>query len=147
MESVTWKPFAGLSTLRKEMEDLFRRSLGESAMPSLVSDGGAWVPSVNISEDKEAIMLKVELPGLESIEVSLHKSILTIRGEKTVQQEEKEEQILYRERYQGAFQRSFQLPCAVKEDKIDAAFKNGVLEIRIPKGEEAKQKQILIKDK
>ena len=114
-----------------------------------MADGGAWAPSIDISEDKEAIMLKAELPGLESkdIEVSLHNSIFTIRGEKKVEQEKKDERVHYRERYHGTFQRSFQLPCPVKEDKIDATFKNGVLEIRIPKAEEAKKKQILIKDK
>lgn len=149
MELVTWKPFAGLSALRRELDDLFRRSLGESGSPSLLSEGGAWAPSMDISEDKEALMMKAELPGLEAkdIEVSLHSSIFTLRGEKKIEQEKKDEQVHYRERYQGTFQRSFQLPCPVKEDKIEATFKNGVLEIRIPKAEEAKKKQILIKDK
>lgn len=87
------------------------------------------------------------LPGLEAkdIDVSISGDILTIKGEKKKEEEKKDEHFHYCERYAGSFQRSLRLPVGVRSDQVEAAFKNGVLNITIPKAEEAKKKQIEIK--
>ncbi len=88
--------------------------------------------------------MKTELPGLEKkdVEVKLTDSRLTIKGEKKKEEEVKEEDYFYSERSYGAFARVLQLPCQVKGDKVKASFKNGVLEVKLPKSEEAKSRSV-----
>jgi len=148
MELVPWRPFGReLSALRREMDDLWTRFLGESPLARKWAE--EWSPSVDLTETKGSFLIKAELPGLEAkdVDVSLSGNVLTIKGEKKKEEEEKDEHHHYLERYYGAFQRSFQLPANVKADKIDATFEKGVLKIRLPKKEEAKKKQIEIKAK
>ena len=106
-----------------------------------------WAPSVDISETDGKVMVKAELPGLDpkDIDVEVSGDLLVLRGEKSKEEERKDERYYCRERYSGSFQRSFRLPTGVESDKVDAQFKNGVLTIEIPKSEESKQKKISIK--
>ncbi|MCK4391183.1 MAG: Hsp20/alpha crystallin family protein [Desulfobacterales bacterium] len=145
MEITPWRPFGELSTLRREMDTLWNRFFGETRFPKVFAQ--EWMPSVDISETKENLVAKVELPGLEAkdIDISISGDVLTVRGEKKREKEKKEEHYHYRERYSGSFQRSFRLPVGVQGDKVDATFKNGVLKITLPKAEEAKKKEIEIK--
>ena len=145
MEIVPRSPFGELSTLRREMDDLWNRFFGETRLPRILAR--EWLPSVDISETKDNLVVKAELPGLEAkdIDVSISGDVLTIRGEKKKEEEKKDEHFHYRERYAGSFQRSLRLPAGVRSDEVEAAFKNGVLNITIPKAEEAKKKQIEIK--
>jgi HSP20 family protein len=147
MELVPWRPFSGLSSFRKEMDDLWSRFFGD--LPTVRRFEGEWSPSVDVSETKDDFLVKAELPGLEAkdVNVGISGNLLTIKGEKKREEEEKDEHHHYVERYCGSFQRSFQLPANVKTDKIDATFDKGVLKIKLPKTEEAKEKEIKIKVK
>jgi HSP20 family protein len=106
-----------------------------------------WSPSVDIAETNGSVTITAELPGLEAkdIDVDVSGDILTLRGEKKLDKEKKEERYYCRERYHGTFQRSFRLPPGVQSDHVDAKFKNGVLTIDIPKSEMGKQKKIEVK--
>jgi HSP20 family protein len=148
MELTPWRPFGKeLSSLRREMDRMWDRFMGETPFPRIFR--GEWAPSVDISEDKNSVVVKAELPGMEAkdVEVNLTDNVLTIKGEKKEEKEQKDERRHVIERYHGSFERSFQLPGKVQSDKIDAVFEKGVLKITLPKTEEAKKKEIKIKVK
>jgi len=147
MELVPWKPFGQIGSLRKEMDRLWNRFLSET--PSLGAFTEGWLPSVDMSETKDSFIIKAELPGMDAkdVTVSLSGDILTIQGEKKKEEEEKDESHHCIERYYGSFQRVFQLPTAVKGDKVEASFDKGILKVILPKVEEAKKKQIEVKVK
>jgi len=107
---------------------------------------GAWAPAVDIYETPDSIVLQAELPGLskEDIDIQVRDSVLILKGERRSEKEVKEGNYLRVERAYGGFQRAFTLPAAVQADKIRAVFKDGVLDVNIPKAEEAKPKQIKI---
>jgi HSP20 family protein len=147
MEIVPWRPFGELSPFRKEMDRLWDRFLGQTPFARTLT--GMWSPSVDISETKDNFVVKAELPGLEAkdVNVSISGDILTIKGEKKAEEEEKDEHYHRIERYSGSFQRVFQLPSGVKADKIEAIFDKGILKVTLPKVEEAKKKEIEVKVK
>ena len=147
MELMPWRPFGELGSIRSEMDRLWNKFLGET--PFVRSFTEEWSPSVDISQTKDKLVIKAELPGLDAkdVNVSISGDLLTIKGEKKKEEEEKDEHHHYMERYYGSFQRSFQLPVNVKTDKIEATFDKGVLKITLPKTEEAKKKEIEIKVK
>jgi HSP20 family protein len=105
------------------------------------------MPSLDVYEEKDTVVVKAELPGMkkEDIEVNLAGENLTIKGEKKEDKEVKEDNYYRRERSYGSFLRTVALPCEVKSDEIKASFKDGVLEILLPKTEEAKKKAISVK--
>jgi len=113
------------------------------------SEFTAWTPAVDITEHDDQFVVKVELPGVnkDDVKITLENNILTIRGEKKQEKETKKENYHRVERSYGSFQRSFTLPMTVKSDKIDAVYKDGILQIALPKAEEAKPKQIEVKVK
>ena len=151
-ELTTWKPFKELTPfkdfdrMRKEMDRLWGSFL-EVGSRRRGEDDTEWYPSVDIAETKNVVVVKVELPGMDpkDIDVSLSDGMLTIKGEKKQEREEKEENYHLVERSYGSFTRSVGLPKEVKHDKISASYKNGVLKIVLPKSEEAKQKEVKIK--
>jgi HSP20 family protein len=147
MELSPWRPFGELSPFRKEMDRLWNRFLGET--PFAKTSNEMWSPSVDILETKDDFVVKAELPGLEAkdVNVSISGNVLTIKGEKKAEEEEKDEHYHRVERYSGSFQRVFQLPSGVKADKVEANFDKGVLKVILPKVEEAKKKQIEVKVK
>jgi HSP20 family protein len=104
------------------------------------------VPSLDMYEEKDQIVVKVELPGLskDDVEVNLTGSMLTIKGEKKREQEVKEADYYRSEREYGSIYRSVDLPAEVKTDEVKATFKDGVLEIHLPKTEEAKKKAVRV---
>jgi HSP20 family protein len=108
-----------------------------------------WTPAVDIAEHADEYSVRVELPGVDKddVKITLESNILTIRGEKKKETEEKGKNFHRMERAYGSFQRSFTLPTTVKSDKIDALYKDGILTIHLPKAEEAKPKQIEVKVK
>jgi HSP20 family protein len=108
-----------------------------------------WTPAVDIVEQENEYVVKMELPGVnkDEVKISLESNILTIKGEKKQEKEEQSKNLHRIERSYGSFQRSFTLPTTVKSDKIDAVFKDGVLSVSLPKAEEAKPKQIEVKVK
>ncbi|HYB21976.1 MAG TPA: Hsp20/alpha crystallin family protein [Thermodesulfobacteriota bacterium] len=118
-----------------------RSPFGEEEMAQ-----GAWIPAVDIYETKESIVLNVELPGVtkEDISLEVKDSTLTIKGEKKLEKNVKEENFHRMERTYGSFTRAFTLPSTVQQDKVKAKFRDGILEIMLPKAEEARPKQIKV---
>lgn len=112
------------------------------------TNGGTWLPPVNVEETKEEMVLTAELPGMthEDIEIELENNVLSISGEKAEERTEGEEDRRYHlwERRYGSFQRSFTLPRTVMADDISATFDSGVLTVRLPKAPEAKGRRIEI---
>jgi HSP20 family protein len=106
----------------------------------------AWNPAVDILEKENEFVITAELPGMEAkdIEVSLENNVLAIKGERHFEKEAKEENYHRVEREYGRFSRSFSLPVPVKEEKVTAEFKNGLLKIVLPKKEEVKARVIKI---
>jgi HSP20 family protein len=147
MELVPRRLFGELSPFRKEMDKLWDRFLGETHFDRTSAE--TWSPLVDISETKDNFVVKAELPGLEAkdVNVSISGDILTVKGEKKAEEEEKDENYHRIERYSGSFQRVFQLPSGVKADKVKATFDKGVLKVTLPKVEDAKKKKIEVKIK
>ncbi len=140
-----WSAFDQLNRLRDEIDQVFQSSFGNWGGNAGFFEG--WSPAVDLMEDKDKFTVKAELPGMkkEEIDVSLHGDTLSICGERKKEEERKEGETYRSERYFGRFQRSVQLPQAVDGTKIEAAYREGVLTITLPKTEEAKRKQIEIK--
>lgn len=134
--------FDRLSSLRDEVNRLFDFSL--PARDSGLFSG--WSPTLDVFDDKDSLVVKVELPGLkkDEINISLHEGVLTVSGERKRETEKKEGESFRSERYFGKFQRSVTLPTAVDSNKVSAAYKDGVLTVELPKAEEAKPKQIAV---
>jgi HSP20 family protein len=146
MGLIRWDPFREMSSLQERMNRLMsdfrtRSPFGEEEMAQ-----GAWIPAVDIYETKESIVLNVELPGVtkEDIALEVKDSTLTIKGEKKLEKNVKEENFHRLERSYGSFTRAFTLPSTVQQDKVKAKFRDGILEIMLPKAEEAKPKQIKV---
>lgn len=145
-----WQAFSELSRWEQELERLFD-SFVERRM-GLPSSGGLWplrssnVPAVDIYEDEDDLVAKIELPGLvkEDIDVSVSNHTLTVKAEKKAEEEIKRENYHRIERSRGALRRSVSLPADVETEQIKANFKNGVLEIRMPRspGEYHRQQRI-----
>jgi HSP20 family protein len=147
MELVPWRPFGELRSFRNEMDRLWNRFLGERPFGRTFTE--EWLPSIDVTETKDNLLIMAELPGLEAkdVDVSVSGDILTIKGEKKKEEEEKDEHYYHCERYCGSFQRSFRLPVNIEADKVEATFDKGVLKVTLPKAEEAKKKKIEIKVK
>ncbi|HUJ79624.1 MAG TPA: Hsp20/alpha crystallin family protein [Nitrospiria bacterium] len=147
------KPFSGLTQMEREMERWFDDMMGRPRFRLGLPDW--WrrrelmprQPAVEIAEDKEQVIVTAEIPGLKKgdIQVNLSDTLLTISGERKEETEKREKGYYYSERSYGSFTRSIQLPAEVKTDKASATFKDGVLEIRLPKTEQAKQREVTIK--
>ena len=139
-----YEPLKELANLREEMDRMWNRFFGE--WPSREAFRGEWAPSVDVSETKENILVKAEVPGMnpKDIDISLANDILTIKGKKQQETEEKEENYHRIERSYGSFSRSIRLPRDVIGEKIKASYKNGVLTITLPKSEEAKEIKIQV---
>ena len=144
-ELTPWKPFE-FDRLRREMDRVWD-SFFEGRPSRRTREEGEWLPSIDVSETKSDLVVKAELPGMEAkdIEISLNEGLLTIKGDKKQEREEKEEGYHLIERSYGSFTRSIRLPKDVQSDKINASYKNGVLKVILPKSEEAEKKEIKIK--
>ena len=145
MELVRWEPFEGLNKIQFRINDLFDETFGRSrAYPT--STAGVWVPPVDILESKDSYLICAELPGMkkEDFNLEVNDSTLTLSGERKA--EEPADGVEYHrvERVAGKFSRSFYLPQTVKQDGIKATYRDGILEVHVPKAEEAKPRQIAV---
>jgi HSP20 family protein len=145
MAVVKWDPFRDLLSIQDRMNRLFEQTLSRSRSEEGIA-ASTWTPTVDIYETPETIVLKAELPGLsrEDIEIQIRDNALTLKGERRFAKDVQQENYLRIERAYGAFQRSFTLPATIQQDKIRAVFRDGVLELTLPKAEEAKSKKIAI---
>ena len=146
MALVRWSPWSTLPTLQDRINRLF-----EDALPQTEGreDAGLfeWRPVVDTYEKDNAIVIKAELPGVskEDISVDVNNHVLSIRGERKHEKDVNENNYFRRERFYGKFQRAFTLPDNVDPEKIDANYKDGILEVKVPKTEQSKGKKIEIK--
>jgi len=138
-------PWTGLATMKKEMDRLFDR-FWEGDFPQLPALGD-WTPALDVSETKDAVTVKAEVPGMDpkEIELALEDQVLTLKGQKKQEKEEKDEHYYRAERSYGAFARAIRLPTPVDTSKVVATFKNGVLTVTLPKAPAAKGTTIPIK--
>ena len=133
-----WEPFDGLSLINNFFDDTWRRP---QQAPAAV-----WYPPVDLFESKDSYLIRAELPGMsrEDFNLELNEGVLTLSGER--RGEEPAEGVEYRhsERLAGKFSRSFHLPQTVAQDGIKATYRDGILEVHVPKAEEAKPKKITV---
>ena len=146
MTIVKWDPFRNVAALQDRINRMFDESFSRADDTDDDLSMCAWKPTVDIYETDEAIILKAELPGIkkEDVSVEVKDNILTLSGERAEDKEVKEECYFRKERCCGTFSRTFNLQHRVHPDKIKAKFKDGILEIQVPKPEEEKPKQIKV---
>jgi HSP20 family protein len=142
-----WDPMKELSTLQNRMSRVFEDTFGAPLFRGEQPGAGTWAPAVDIFETDGEIVVKAEVPGIarDQVRVEVDDGVLTLRGERKFEKEVKEENYHRVERTYGAFHRSFTLPDSVDPDKVRAELKDGVLEVRLGKREQAKPKQIHVK--
>ncbi len=152
-----WRPFEGLRREIDRLFDDFDAGIGRSPFHRSLFDAtpfwrreADWaVPAVDVAETDKAYEVTAELPGMDekSIEVKFADGVLTIKGEKQEEKEEKKKDYHLSERSFGSFQRAFQVPDGVDADKIEASFKKGVLTVTLPKSTETQKaaKKITVK--
>ena len=146
MNLVKWSPWREMPTLQNRFNRLFDDPFFRVGQMDDDAGMGLWNPAVDLYEKDDHFMIKAELPGVDKkdIKIDLQDRLLTLSGERTYDNEVKEENYYRRERSYGKFQRAFTLPADVDSDKIKAEFKDGVLQIEVPKPEEKKAKQVTI---
>ena len=144
MTLVRWSPVRDLTTLQTEMDRLFN-TLATRPDREL-SREAALFPPVDVTETDDEYVLRAEVPGMrqEDIRVSLVENVLTLKGEKKFEKEEKKTSFHHQERVYGSFERSFTLGTPVQSEKIRAQYRNGILEVHLPKTEAVKPREIRI---
>lgn len=148
-----WQPITELERWFDRFDRMFDRMLarffrdGERYFEGLDWWRERWVPAMEVSETSDAYIVRVELPGVktEDIEVTLQNDTLTIRGKRERSEERKDETIHFVERSYGEFVRSLRIPNDVNVDAVEASYKDGVLEVRLPKSEESRPRRIEVK--
>ena len=144
MTLMRWSPTGDLLGMQDEMNRLFASLAGRRALRA-VGDG-AWLPATDVQETDGAYTLKLDLPGvpLKDVKVTLIGDTLTVRGERRSEREQGDDGFHRVERVSGAFERSFTLGAPVDSGKVKATYRDGVLEIQVPKAEEARAHEISI---
>ncbi len=141
-----WDPFRDLRNMHDRMNRVFGSVLPvmESEQENEYWPAGSWAPAIDVTDEGGKITVKADLPGLkkEDIKLEIRDDRLYLSGERKTENEEKKDNFYRRERTYGRFQRSFTLPSSVDRTKVDARFKNGVLEIDLPKREETQPKMV-----
>ena len=146
MNLVKWNPLREMETFNSQLGNFFNEPFFLTSFFNDEASMGHWQPVVDIYDDKDRIVIKAELPGMDKkdIKVDLKDHILTLEGERSYEHEAKEDHYYRKERVFGKFQRSFRLPVNLDPAKINADYKDGVLKIEIPKPEEEKPKKIAV---
>ena len=147
MALVRWDPFRELEEMSGRLNRIFARpetrtSNGKETM--IIAD---WTPSVDISETEGEYQIEAEIPDVrkDDVKVTVEDGVLTIQGRRNQEKEEKGTKYHRIERFYGSFARTFSLPDVIEADKVNAEFKDGVLNLRLPKSEKAKPKAIEVK--
>jgi HSP20 family protein len=149
------RPFGGvvehrdpfrMSDIQGEVNRLFDSFFGRPTTATAPTGDRMWAPAVDIWEDKDNLVLTFEIPGIrdKDVNVSITDDLLSVRGERRFDREVKDETYHRLERVYGKFERNVQLPMPVQSDKVKAGYRDGVLEITLPKAEAVKPKQIKI---
>ena len=145
MSMIKYDPFRELRGLQDEMNRLFTTNFPRGFNDEDMASGG-WTPSVDIYESEEEVVLEAELPGMkrEDFEVSIENNVVTLKGSRTFEKKDEDDNYHRVERSYGTFTRSFSLPRSVSAENTKADFTNGVLRVSLPKREEAKARKIEI---
>ncbi len=143
---MAWDPFRDVSTMREDMERLFDSMLSRYPRERVQA---VWAPSIDVEETNDAMIIRVELPGMkrEDIKVTVAEDTVTISGERRYESERKDRTFHRVERAYGSFQRAIALPVSVQGDKAEASYRAGVLELTLPKAERVKAREITIESK
>jgi HSP20 family protein len=138
-----WEPFRDLTDIQHEMNRLFDSFFGR---PAAATAERMWLPLCEMYETKDDLTIAFELPGVreKDVNVSITGDVLTVKGERKWQKDLTEESYHRLERAYGKFERTVPLPVPVQADKVKATYRDGVLEIKLPKAEEIKPKQVKI---
>jgi HSP20 family protein len=140
-----WEPFRNLVDIQGEVNRLLDTFVGRP-VTGTTGQGRTWLPAVDMHETKDDLVLRMEVPGVreKDVTVSITGDLLTIKGERRWDDESKDQKFLHVERVYGHFERLIQLPMAVQPDKVRASYRDGVLEVTLPKAEELKPREIKI---
>ena len=143
---IPWRGRKEVDRFRGEIGRLFDDFFNRSSFGRFF-EGGDWLPVMDVSETGKEIVVHAEIPGMDSkdIDISLNGRVLTIKGERKQEHEDKEKSYHRIERSYGSFSRSFELPADVDADKVKASYKDGVLVLNIPKTKEQSVKKIEVK--
>ncbi len=135
--------------LRQEMDKLFADCFGDDVWAPSFTGSRALAPAFDVAETEDDLLITAELPGMDAkdVDVNLTGNVLTVTGEKKLEKEEKNKRHHRVERSFGSFTRSFTLPCEVEADKVEATYKNGLLNLKLPKCEHEKKKAVKIEVK
>ena len=138
-----WDPFRDMVAAQER----FNRFLThDSGLTSPLEGVGPWLPPVDVIEESERLVFRAELPGVDrnDIDIRVENGTLVLRGEKKQEKDVTDESAHRVERYYGSFSRSFVLPTSINAEKISATYRDGVLEVVLPKAEEAKPRKIQV---
>ena len=146
MAIVRWDPFRDMATLQDRINRIFNESFGRTRDFDEEVGLYDWSPPVDIYETADGIVLKVELPGVnkDDVSVEVKDNVLSLKGERLLDPEIKDEHYYRKERSFGKFNRSLSLQEPIKPDRIKASFKEGILTVEIPRPEEEKPKQVTV---
>jgi HSP20 family protein len=146
MSLIRWSPARDLQTLQEGINRVFSDAFGQSGLFDNDVALSAFRPPVDIIDTDEAILIHVELPGVqkENVSIEMKENILTLKGERFEERKYPQGSYYRSERTFGKFERSFSMPARIKPDSIRATFNDGVLEVIVPKPEEQKPRQISI---
>src|SRR5262245_52710027 len=144
MNLTRWEPFRDLLSLQDRMSRVFDDPFARFTTPMEAARG--WFPPVDIHEETDMIVLRAEIPGIgrDDIDLSVENGTLTLRGEKKFEKQVDSDNAIRQERFYGSFVRSFVLPSLIDSNRIQASYRDGVLEVVLLKAEEAKPKKIKI---
>jgi HSP20 family protein len=139
-----FEPFREFASLQDRINRVFRESYSGNQDDSLTNS--SFAPAVDVYEDEHKVSLKIEVPGIEEkdLDIRVENNTLSVRGERKIEKEEKEENYRRVERQYGSFTRTFTLPQTVDTENVSANYDKGVLKITLPKKAEAKPKQIKV---
>ena len=139
-----WDPFRGGGDIQTEMNRLFNTFVGHPATTAMGER--MWLPAVDVHETKDDLILSFDIPGVaeKDVHLTITGDLLTLRGERRFEREAPENSYHRVERLYGRFERSVQLPMTVQTDTVRASYRDGVLEVRLPKAEEIKPREIKI---
>jgi len=146
MSLIRWDPFDDLASLRESMDKLFDEFFTHRPERRRGTPPTVWQPAIEAYETDNDVVVRAEMPGIDpkNVEISVTEDTLTIRGEAKSEQEDRRRNYYRRELRYGAFLRSIALPAGVQGDKASATYKNGILEVKVPKSERAKPKTVKV---
>ena len=143
---VRFSPRADLDRMQREFDRLFGNFFPVRGTTDYSDQGASWAPRLDVIQTEDAFLFEFDVPGVskEDITINLHDGVLNVSGERMSRELGENDEVVRVERFTGHFYRSFSIPSAIEESKIEANFENGVLSIRLPKAEDSKPRKISI---